>query len=192
MVTLGRDRRRRCPRSASAARAAPTMPSRCRRSPPSGQSRLMRVYDDVARPPTASSPAQVLLAPLDFVDRRQYLHARRTLHAAARAGRACRSSTRTTPSPTTRSASATTTASPRSSPTSSAPTCSCCSPTRPGCSPPIPGSTPTRLAHRGDRRGRPRARGSWPAAPASARGSGGHGVEAGGGQDRRRGRACGR
>ena len=64
-------------------------------------------------------PAQALLVPHDFVDRRQYLHARRTLTRLLELG-ACRSSTRTTPSPATRSATATTTASPRSSPTTSA------------------------------------------------------------------------
>ena len=55
----------------------------------SARAALMRVYDDIARHATASSPAQVLLAPHDFVDRRQYLHARQTLRAAARARRAC-------------------------------------------------------------------------------------------------------
>jgi glutamate 5-kinase len=43
-----------------------------------GQSRLMRVYDDVlARHGLVGG--QVLLAPLDFVHRKQYLHARQTL-----------------------------------------------------------------------------------------------------------------
>jgi glutamate 5-kinase len=43
-----------------------------------GQSRLMRVYDDVlARHGLIGG--QVLLAPLDFVHRKQYLHARQTL-----------------------------------------------------------------------------------------------------------------
>lgn len=43
-----------------------------------GQSRLMRVYDDaLAR--CGMLGGQVLLAPLDFVHRQQYLHARRTL-----------------------------------------------------------------------------------------------------------------
>jgi glutamate 5-kinase len=43
-----------------------------------GQSRLMRVYDDVlARHGVIGG--QVLLAPLDFVNRSQYLHARQTL-----------------------------------------------------------------------------------------------------------------
>ncbi len=43
-----------------------------------GQSRLMRVYDDLlARHGLVGG--QVLLAPLDFVHRRQYLHARQTL-----------------------------------------------------------------------------------------------------------------
>jgi glutamate 5-kinase len=43
-----------------------------------GQSRLMRVYDDVlAR--FGLVAGQVLLAPLDFVHRKQYLHARQTL-----------------------------------------------------------------------------------------------------------------
>jgi glutamate 5-kinase len=43
-----------------------------------GQSKLMRVYDDAfgARGLTAG---QVLLAPLDFIHRQQYLHARQTL-----------------------------------------------------------------------------------------------------------------
>jgi glutamate 5-kinase len=43
-----------------------------------GQSRLMRVYDDVLAA-RGLVGAQVLLVPNDFVDRRQYLHARRTL-----------------------------------------------------------------------------------------------------------------
>src|SRR5947209_10667390 len=43
-----------------------------------GQSRLMRVYDDfLARQGLVGG--QVLLAPLDFVHRSQYLHARGTL-----------------------------------------------------------------------------------------------------------------
>ncbi|HLY84225.1 MAG TPA: glutamate 5-kinase [Acidimicrobiales bacterium] len=43
-----------------------------------GQSRLMRVYDDVlARHDLVGG--QVLLAPLDFMHRKQYLHARQTL-----------------------------------------------------------------------------------------------------------------
>ncbi|HLG91772.1 MAG TPA: glutamate 5-kinase, partial [Acidimicrobiales bacterium] len=43
-----------------------------------GQSRLMRVYDDELAAHGLVA-AQVLLAPLDFFDRRQYLHARQTL-----------------------------------------------------------------------------------------------------------------
>ena len=43
-----------------------------------GQSRLMRVYDD-ALGRHGLVGAQVLLAPLDFVHRQQYLHARQTL-----------------------------------------------------------------------------------------------------------------
>jgi glutamate 5-kinase len=43
-----------------------------------GQHRLMRVYDD-ALSTEGLLAAQVLLAPLDFVDRRQYLHARETI-----------------------------------------------------------------------------------------------------------------
>jgi len=43
-----------------------------------GQSRLMRVYDDVLAGHGLVG-GQVLLAPLDFVHRRQYLHARQTL-----------------------------------------------------------------------------------------------------------------
>ncbi|MGE0879887.1 MAG: glutamate 5-kinase [Acidimicrobiia bacterium] len=43
-----------------------------------GQSRLMRVYDDVLERHGLVG-AQVLLIPHDFVDRRQYLHARQTL-----------------------------------------------------------------------------------------------------------------
>jgi glutamate 5-kinase len=43
-----------------------------------GQSRLMQVYDD-ALGGHGLVAAQVLLAPLDFMDRRQYLHARGTL-----------------------------------------------------------------------------------------------------------------
>ena len=43
-----------------------------------GQARLMRSWDD-ALAPHGLVPAQALLVPQDFVDRRQYLHARRTL-----------------------------------------------------------------------------------------------------------------
>ena len=43
-----------------------------------GQSRLMRVYDDVLGSMGVIA-GQVLLAPLDFVHRQQYLHARQTL-----------------------------------------------------------------------------------------------------------------
>jgi glutamate 5-kinase len=43
-----------------------------------GQSRLMRVYDDVLAAHGVVG-AQVLLTPHDFFDRRQYLHARQTL-----------------------------------------------------------------------------------------------------------------
>jgi glutamate 5-kinase len=43
-----------------------------------GQSRLMRVYDDALAAHDLVA-GQVLIAPLDFVDRRQYLHARGTL-----------------------------------------------------------------------------------------------------------------
>ena len=43
-----------------------------------GQARLMRSWDD-ALAPHGLVPAQALLVPHDFVDRRQYLHARRTL-----------------------------------------------------------------------------------------------------------------
>ena len=43
-----------------------------------GQHRLMRVYDD-ALGAHGIAVGQVLLAPLDFGERRQYLHARRTL-----------------------------------------------------------------------------------------------------------------
>ncbi|MBK9181038.1 MAG: glutamate 5-kinase [Acidimicrobiales bacterium] len=43
-----------------------------------GQSRLMRTYDDVLGA-VGLVGAQVLLVPLDFVHRRQYLHARQTL-----------------------------------------------------------------------------------------------------------------
>ena len=43
-----------------------------------GQSKLMRVYDD-AFAARGLTVGQVLLAPLDFIHRQQYLHARRTL-----------------------------------------------------------------------------------------------------------------
>jgi len=43
-----------------------------------GQSRLMRTYDDVLAG-LGITAGQVLLAPLDFVHRQQYLHARQTL-----------------------------------------------------------------------------------------------------------------
>ncbi|HET6793937.1 MAG TPA: glutamate 5-kinase [Acidimicrobiales bacterium] len=43
-----------------------------------GQSRLMRVYDDVLESHHLVG-GQVLLAPLDFIHRQQYLHARQTL-----------------------------------------------------------------------------------------------------------------
>ncbi len=62
---LGGDRRPRDPVTLQAVSAV-------------GQSRLMRVYDD-ALAAHGLVAGQVLLAPLDFVDRRQYLHARGTL-----------------------------------------------------------------------------------------------------------------
>ena len=114
-----------------------------------GQPRLMRSWD-AALGAHGLVPAQALLVPHDFVDRRQYLHARRTLTRLLALG-ACRSSTRTTPSPATRSATATTTASPPSSPTTSAPPCSCCSPTSTACTPPTHASTPTPSSSRGSR-----------------------------------------
>ncbi len=43
-----------------------------------GQSRLMRTYDDILAT-HGLVPAQVLLVPHDFIERRQYLHARQTL-----------------------------------------------------------------------------------------------------------------
>src|SRR6202011_4286036 len=43
-----------------------------------GQSRLMGVYDE-ALAGHGLIAGQVLLAPLDFMDRKQYLHARQTL-----------------------------------------------------------------------------------------------------------------
>src|SRR4051794_31232987 len=43
-----------------------------------GQSRLMRVYDDLLAGPGLIA-AQVLIAPLDFTVRQQYLHARTTI-----------------------------------------------------------------------------------------------------------------
>ena len=72
-----------------------------------------------------------------------------------------------------------------------APTCSCCSPTPPGCSPPIPALDDARVAHRGDRRGRRRARGASPAA--RARRAGAAAWPASSRRPRsRRGRACAR
>ena len=64
-----------------------------------------------------------------------------------------------------------------------APTCSCCSPTPPGSSPPIPRLDAERVAHRGDRRGRRRARGGGRRhrhRPGERR----HGEQARGGEDR--------
>jgi glutamate 5-kinase len=104
-----------------------------------GQSRLMGVYD-AAFAELDLVGGQVLLAPLDFMVRQQYLHARSTLTRCS-SWAWCRWSTRTTPSPTTRSASATTTGSPRWSPTSSADLLVLLT-DQPGCSPPIPASTP--------------------------------------------------
>ena len=63
---LGGDRRPRDARTLQAVSAV-------------GQSRLMRVYDRAVRRRTALVGGQVLLAPLDFGVRQQYLHARGTL-----------------------------------------------------------------------------------------------------------------
>ena len=56
----------------------PTDPATLQAVSAVGQSKLMRVYDEAfaARDTTAG---QVLLAPLDFIHRQQYLHARQTL-----------------------------------------------------------------------------------------------------------------
>ncbi len=56
----------------------PTDPATLQAVSAVGQHRLMRVYDD-ALGARGVPVGQVLLAPLDFVDRRQYLHARQTL-----------------------------------------------------------------------------------------------------------------
>ncbi len=56
----------------------PTDPATLQAVSAVGQHRLMRVYDD-ALSAAGVHVGQVLLAPLDFVHRQQYLHARRTL-----------------------------------------------------------------------------------------------------------------
>jgi hypothetical protein len=86
--------------------------------------------------------AQALLVPHDFVDRRQYLHARGRSSACCNWA-ASPSSTRTTPSPATRSATATTTASPPSCRTTWAPTSWCCSPTSRVSTPPTRAHDPS-------------------------------------------------
>jgi len=56
----------------------PTDPATLQAVSAVGQSKLMRVYDD-AFEARAVAVGQVLLAPLDFIHRQQYLHARQTL-----------------------------------------------------------------------------------------------------------------
>ncbi len=58
--------------------ARPTDPATLQAVSAVGQSKLMRVYDD-ALGARALAAGQVLLAPLDFIHRHQYLHARQTL-----------------------------------------------------------------------------------------------------------------
>ena len=89
-----------------------------------GQPRLMRSWQD-GLAEHGLLAGQVLLAPLDFMHRQQYLHARGTFRTCWSSA-SSRWSTRTTPWPTRRSASATTTGWPPWSPTWSGPTCSSC------------------------------------------------------------------
>jgi glutamate 5-kinase len=56
----------------------PTDPATLQAVSAVGQSKLMRVYDE-AFAARATTVGQVLLAPLDFIHRQQYLHARQTL-----------------------------------------------------------------------------------------------------------------
>ena len=143
--------------------------------------------------------AQVLLVPHDFVDRRQYLHARQTLAATARARLRPDRQRERRDRQSTRSATATTTASLRSWPTTSAPTCSCCSPTRTGLYTADPRA---RSGGRADQRGagrRPAADGRRRRNAAPVAGQRWHGLEARRGADglvvrvrggHRSGRAC--
>lgn len=65
-------------RSSLGHRRSPTDPAELQALAAVGQPKLMRVYDDLFG--AAGVPVgQVLLAPLDFAHRQQYLHARRTL-----------------------------------------------------------------------------------------------------------------
>ena len=89
-----------------------------------GQHRLMRMWQDGLEP-YGLLAGQVLLAPLDFVHRTQYLHARGTLRHLVELG-SSRWSTRTTPWRTRRSVSATTTVWPLSWRTWSARSSSSC------------------------------------------------------------------
>jgi glutamate 5-kinase len=101
-----------------------------------GQSRLMAAYDAALGQHNLVA-GQVLLAPLDFMDRSQYLHARDTFGRLLDLG--------VVPVVNENDAVATTTTWPPSSPTSSMPTSSSCSPTPRASTTPTPASTP---AHR--------------------------------------------
>ena len=132
----------------------------------------MRVYDRRARGPRARRPARSCSA------RSTSVSASSTSTPGPRSSgcsssASCRSSTRTTPSPTTRSASATTTGWPRSWPTSCRADLLVLLTDTPGLLTADPRLDCRGLAHRGDRRVRPRARGAWPGLRAAARGSGG-------------------
>ena len=84
-----------------------------------GQPRLMRSWD-VALGAHGLVPAQALLVPHDFVDRRQYLHARRTLTRLLELGARADRQRERRHRPRRERAMGTTTASPRSSRTTSA------------------------------------------------------------------------
>ena len=142
------------------------------------------------RPRTGSSPARCCSP------RTTSACARSTCTRARRCGgcstsASCRSSTRTTPSPTTRSATATTTGSPRWCRTSSGADLLVLLTDTAGLFTADPRLDAERVAHRGDRRGRRRARGGRRRRGDRA-GERRHGHASWRRPRSRRGRACGR
>ena len=163
--------RRRAARPRPGRRRRPATPSRCRRCRPSARAGSC-ASTNAALAAHGLVAGQVLLAPLDFMDRRQYLQARGTLAAAARARRGAggqrerRHRRRRDPLRRQRPARR-----PGRAPRR-APTCWCCSPTPPGCSPPTRGSTPAPRSSRRSSRSTSCSSGRAGGA-GSARGSGG-------------------
>ena len=142
----------------------------------------MRTWQD-GLAPHGLLAGQVLLAPLDFVHRQQYLHARGTLAHLLELGRGAggqrerRRGRRGDPLRRQRPAGRAGGPPGRRRPAGAADR------HRRACSPPTPGWWPRRRSSKRWSRSTTGSR-RWPAGPGTEAGSGGHGVQAGGGQDR--------